>query len=345
VDVTINTNAQPAPDAEYVLTVEFTQGEGRLWADADHIVAREQIVLPWGQRRIEPHASTARVSVREDQSLIVEGEAFVARFNPSTGQLTSYEVAGEQQLAGPLRLNFWRPPTDNDRGNGMPRRQQVWRTAGDRATATSVEREVRDNTAHLAFDLEVPAEATTARLEYDVFGDGVMEIRVAVKPSGNDLPDLPRIGMQCQLREDLVQWKWYGRGPWENYWDRNTGAPLGIHSGNVNDLWYRYSEPQETANRTDVRWATFTDVDGSGVRFSSADKQELEMGAYPFDQGDLEGPRHYFDIPQREHITVHLAHRQMGVAGEDSWGARPLRKYTLPPDREYAYAFRIEPVR
>lgn len=345
VEITIETGAEPRSDAEYVLTVEFEQGADRPWAAADYVVAREQAMLPWGERPVAAHEAEGAVTIRGEDRIVVEGDGFAARFDAATGQLFSYEVDGSERLAGPLRLNFWRPPTDNDRGNGMPRRQRVWRSAGDGATATATTHEVAEGVGRLAFDLGVPAEQSTARVEYDVFADGAIEVRVTFRPAGDDLPDLPRVGMQCQISGRLSNWTWYGRGPWENYVDRKTGAYLGIHSGSVDDLWHRYSEPQETANRTDVRWASFTAGDERGIRFVSADEQLLEVGAYPFDQSDLEGKRHPTDIPNRDYITVHVAHAQMGVAGEDSWGARPLRKYTLPADREYRYAFRIEPIR
>jgi beta-galactosidase len=345
VEIEIETGAEPQSDGEYVLTVEFEQGVDRSWADANFVVAREQVMLPWNERTVAPHESEGEVTISGDEQIVVEGDGFAAQFDAATGQLTSYKTDGVERLAGPLRLNFWRPPTDNDRGNGMPRNQRVWRTAGDQATATAATHDVVDGVGKLAFDIGVPAEQSTARLEYDVFADGVIEVRMQFEPAGDDLPPLPRVGMQCQVTGELTKWSWYGRGPWENYVDRNTGAYLGIHSGAVDDLWYRYSEPQETANRTDVRWATFTGGDEQGLRFTTADDQLLEVGAYPFDQEDLEGKRHASDIPARDHITVHIAHAQMGIAGEDSWGAQPLRKYRLSSNRKYSYAFRIEPVR
>ena len=226
----------------------------------------------------------------------------------------------------------------------MPERHGVWRQAGDNATVTTKTVDADRNVCRLAFDLVVPAGETKARLEYDIYGDGVIDARVEVDPSGR-LPSLPRVGMQCQIDKGLDEWTWYGRGPWENYRDRNTGSFIGIYSGKVGDLWHPYLKTQENSNRTGVRWASFVGSDGTGLRFESADEQALEVGAYPVLQEDLEKGIRSVDLVERDSLTVHVANAQMGVGGEDSWGARTLEEYQLPADRDYHYAFRIIPVR
>ena len=244
-------------------------------------------------------------------------------------------------LRGPLRLNFWRAPIDNDRGNGMPDRHRVWRSAGDEARVEAKSEAMEENFARLNYDLKLPAGESTARLEYEVHADGVIDVRVAVDPRGANLPSLPRVGMQCQVAKALDKWSWYGRGPWENYRDRNSGAILGIHSGRIADLWHGYAKTQENSNRTDVRWTEFRASSGGGLRFESTDDQPLEVGCYPFAEADLDGERRAVDVPERDYLTVHISHAQMGVGGEDSWGARTLPQYQLPAGKIYRYAFRI----
>jgi beta-galactosidase len=163
------------------------------------------------------------------------------------------------------------------------------------------------------------------------------------KTAGDKLPAIPRVGMMCALKPEFKTWTWFGRGPEENYRDRKAGCPVGIWSGDVAKLWFPYVEPQETANRTDIRWSTFADEKKRGVCFRAADGQLLEMGAYPFSQSDLEGPHHPADIPLRDLVTVHIAHALTGVGGENSWGDWPLPQYQLPADREYRFAFSISP--
>ncbi|MGQ3052408.1 MAG: beta-galactosidase small subunit, partial [Roseateles sp.] len=266
-----------------------------------------------------------------------------AVLDDASGQLVSYRVAGRELLAGPLHLNFWRPPTDNDRGSDMPRVTAPWREAGPQARVTA-RSEHHDGGAHVvSYELSVPVGQTTATLAYRFAGDGRVRVDLALRPAGDKLPPIPRVGLSAALTKELRQWTWFGRGPEENYRDRADGYPLGVWSGDVARLWFPYSEPQETANRTGVRWARFVDTAGHGLQVRSADAQTLEVGAYPFAQGDLEHRRHPADIPRRDFVTVHIAHAQMGVGGENSWGAWPALRHQLHADRAYRFAFEITP--
>lgn len=338
--------SNPRADAEYHLNLEFLQGVDRPWAKADHIIAREQIELAWTHPKPPVHLSATRPGVRRDDSsglTNVEGKNFQAVFNDHSGQMTSYRIAGKELLVEPLRLNFWRPPTDNDRGR-MWGECGPWCEAGEKAKAVDREQKASGNAVVLSYDLAVPVGNSRVKLAYTIQGDGVIDIAYILKPEGRDLPPIPRVGMMCALVRDLSEWSWFGRGPEENYCDRKSGYPVGIWKGDVKKLWFPYVVPGETANRTDIRWSTFTDGDGKGLRFRTADEQLLEMGSYPFRQNDLENRRHPRDIPAGDLVTVHIANVQMGLGGEDSWGAWPLEKYLYRANREYQYAYRIEPV-
>ena len=337
------------PGAEYHLNLEFPQGADRPWARADHIVAREQLALAWttpapATPPAAPLASGAVVQDAAAHRTTVTGAGYVAILDDRTGQLVSYAVAGRELLAGPLHLNLWRPPTDNDRGSDMTRACAPWREAGPKAVVTSRadKREAGDHV--VTYELAVPVGRTTATLAYRFSNDGRVRVALELRPAGEKLARIPRVGLSAALAKDLRQWTWFGRGPEENYRDRAEGYPVGVWSGDVAKLWFPYSEPQETANRTGVRWATFLDSAGRGLRFRSADEQTLEVGAYPFSQDDLENRRHPADIPLRDFVTVHIAHAQMGVGGENSWGAWPAWKHVLHADRPYRFAFELTPV-
>ena len=151
----------------------------------------------------------------------------------------------------------------------MPGRCGVWRNAGAAATVTKMDGVLLENaTPRLAYQLAVPAADSTATVVYKIHGDGVIEVAATLKPAGK-LPEIPRVGMQCQLAEANPTWSWFGRGPGENDRDRKAGCPVGIWQGKVADLWFPYVRPQETANRTDVRWSTFTGASGKGLRFEA----------------------------------------------------------------------------
>jgi beta-galactosidase len=336
---------QTRPDAEYHLNVSFLLGRGTPWAKADHAISCEQVALPWGGRGPVAHKADEKPTLSrsaEPARTTVAGKDFTAVFDDLRGTLVSYQTGGTEQLAGPLALNFWRPPTDNDRGNQMPNRCAVWRDAGANATASSAKASIIGDAAIIRYDISVPAGNSAASIVYKVHGDGVVEVLTTLEPSGN-LAEIPRIGMQCQLTGADRKWTWFGRGPGENHIDRKSGCHAGIWVGPVKDLWFPYVEPQETANRTEVRWSTFTAPGGHAIRIEAAGDTLLEMGAYPFLQSDLEGPLHPIDIPVRNLTTVHISLAQMGVGGEDSWGARPLNQYLLPARGKYEFQFRIRP--
>lgn len=332
------------PGAEYHLTVEWLLGRKTAWAEADHVIARDQFQLPWGRRVVAPRPAEGNVRLEAaDDTSRVTGDGFEARFDNTRGVLSELRLNGQPVLASPLMLNFWRPPTDNDRGNKMPGRCAVWRAAGPTATVTRFRHRTAGGAAVLEYDLKVPAAKTTAQLAYTVHGDSAIEVRVEVLPQGK-LPEIPRLGLQCSLPGTGYRWEWFGRGPKENYQDRKTGYPVGVHAGRVADLWWPYARPQETANRTDVRWAAFTRSKAPGLKVVADPGHLLEVGAYPFAQEDLEGIRHPVDIPARDFTTVHIAHRQMGVGGENSWGARPLPEHTIQPTGSYSWSFTLLPL-
>lgn len=333
--------------SEYYLSLEFLQGSHTLWADRDFVIAREQLAFDSKPGPLVHESSLAAPTVSESQKnfVVVSGDGFGIEFDRSSGQMTSYVVGDREMLSGPLGLNFWRAPTDNDRGYKMPEICAVWKSAGTESTVAGYSASVDSGCVDLKFDLSVPAGDSAAVLAYRIFGDGAVRVGLEFSPSGEDLPVVPRVGMSCRLKPLYDLWSWYGRGPWENHRDRNTGYPVGVYSGKVKDLWFPYLEPQETANRTDVRWASFTDENGKGLKISSADGELMEVGAYPFSQADLENFSHPHEIPTRDYVTVQISDAQMGVGGENSWGAWPLDKYLLPADRKYQYAFLIQPVR
>ncbi|MFM7180312.1 MAG: glycoside hydrolase family 2 TIM barrel-domain containing protein [Verrucomicrobiales bacterium] len=347
VEVVIPTAKLPesAKNAECHLRVEFSESADRPWVKAGHIVSADEMGLPWSKRVDVPHVSelSAAIDSSVDTQTVVNGKSFRAVFENKTGRLTGYVIDGKERLAGPLALNFWRPPSDNDRGNKMPARTAIWREAGDKAVAQKFVSNLVGKVADLRFEITVPAGETRAELQYLVHGDGVIEVKTILKPKGK-LPEIPRLGMMCQLPGRDTTCEWFGRGPGENYRDRKQGYPTGIWSGKVADLWFPYVEPQETANRTEIRWSNFSAPDGTGIRFEAAGDSLLEMGAYPFLQSDLEGLLHPIDIPQRATTTVHVGLGQMGVGGEDSWGARPLPQYEFSADEEYSWQFRILPI-
>src|ERR1017187_9640872 len=266
-----------------------------------------------------------------------------------SGSLESYVQDGKELVAGPLVPNYWRSETDNDRGNGMARRQAVWHDAGVNRKVTGFQVEtVSPRLTKVTVETALPAGSSVQRIAYSVYGNGSVEVESVLTPGGN-LPDLPRIGLQMQIPGEFRTVAWYGRGPEENYWDRNTAAAVGRYSASIDKMWFPYPRPQETGNRTDVRWATFTNAQGIGWKVTGL--PTFYFSAWPFHMTEIDhfassapGHRHPSEIVFSKDITVNLDYRQMGIGGDDGWGARPHAEYTLPANEEYRHKFRLEPI-
>jgi beta-galactosidase len=157
------------------------------------------------------------------------------------------------------------------------------------------------------------------------------------------LPLLPRFGLQLGMPREYSQVRWYGRGPQETYWDRQTGAEIAIHQSTVDEWVFPYVRPQDTGNRTEVRWLTLTDAQGFGLRIRGV--QPLSASAWPYTIADVEAATHAYELPRREFNTVFLDWRLHGVGGDNSWGARTHPEYTLPGDQPYELRFTLSPQR
>lgn len=344
--------ASLTPGAEYFLTVSYALANDTSWAAKGHVMAWEQFAMPY---KSAPAAvattATSALNVSETSDAITVSNAkFTARFGKKTGVLESYEVAGTQLMTAALEPNYWRAPTDNDRGNGMPHRQAIWQDAAASRTVTSVKSEqVAPGIVKVTSAASVSAGNSAQQNVYTVHGDGTIDVESSFKAADTSVIDMPRFGMQMRIPNTLRKVTWFGRGPQENYWDRKLAAPVGLYTNTVDQMWFPYIEPQETGNHTDVRWVEFTDDKGVGMKATAMSL--ISFSAWPFRMSEIEhlkppstvGHRHPSEIAMSDDITVNLDYGQMGVGGDDSWGALEHREFRLPAT-EYKYAFRLEPV-
>ncbi|MBN1417304.1 MAG: DUF4981 domain-containing protein [Planctomycetes bacterium] len=332
------------PGAEYFLTVSFALARATRWAPAGHVVAWDQ--MPLSDRIPSPAAPASSGSApdlaSDGASFTVSGKDFRMRIGKASGAIESYAWKGRELLAAPIEPNFWRAPTDNDRGNNMVNWASAWASAGPRRTVSKIERvDGPAGAVRIAADMKLTAGDSTCRLVYTVFGDGRVDIEETLEPRG-DLPVIPRIGLQFRMPAGFDHVAWYGRGPHENYWDRKTSAAVGLYRARVADLIFEYVEPQENGQRTDVRWVTFTDEKGAGLKAYGF--PTIEFSAWPYTMEALQAAYHPYEIRRSAESTVNLDYRQMGVGGDDSWGARTHPEYTLPANRPYTYTVRLEPL-
>lgn len=339
---------RPAADSkhEYFLTLRFKLKEDSSWADQGHVVAAEQFEIPVvGTDSAEDGRNQSGGDLHVDDSgdnIVVESEDFAVRINKQSGALESLRHGDRELITDSLEPNFWRAPTDNDRGNGMPHRLDEWKEAGKERKVVSCEMNITDSgVVEIAVEQQLPANETPLRTCYNVYSSGKVEIRMTMDPVGK-LPELPRFGMQMAVASELKNIAWFGRGPHENYVDRNSGALVSCYESTIDEFIHDYVRPQENANRTDVRWFTLTDDQGRGLLV--AGKPHLSMSAWPYSQEELTDAQHVNELPQEvEAITVNVDQAQMGLGGDDSWGALPYPEYTLPPVSR-SYAFTLMPI-
>ncbi|MFF3736215.1 glycoside hydrolase family 2 TIM barrel-domain containing protein [Streptomyces sp. NPDC002566] len=340
--------AAPAPGAEYFLNLSFTTREDTKWAKAGFEVARQQLAVDAGSPAVTPVPldSVPALRFREDEtSVTVTGEDFSLTVDKKAGVITRYRAGGEKLITSGPVPNFWRAPTDNDRGNGQHTRNQTWRDAGARREVTGVSvRALRDRAVEIKVAGTLPTTTrSTYTTTYTVFGNGEIKVDNTLHPGAASLPYIPEVGTLLFLPDRLERIHYYGRGPEENHWDRNDATDVGLYSGTVTGQWTPYLRPQENGNKTDVRWIALTDRDGAGLLVSG--EPLLEVNASHFTPEDLSvGARHDFQLTPRKEVVLRLNHRQMGVGGDNSWGAHTHDEYKLFADRDYSYTYRLRPL-
>ncbi len=335
-------------ESEYLLKIEFALAGKASWAPKQHLLAWDQFSLQTPELRqyISKLKSGLNVLDTDDQ-IKITGDDFTAIFSKKRGQLESYVVNDSEMLVEPLIPNFWRVPTDNDGGvnaggSKMPQRLGIWKYAGQKRKTDSVICEKTESDEIIVtIKSTLNAKGSKLTTRYKVFVDGAIQVRNTLKPAGK-LPNIPRIGMQMKMPKKYTNLQWYGNGPHESYWDRKDGAAVGIYSENVTKPEHVYIRPQENGNKTDVRWMILADKKGDGIKVTGMPL--LSVSAWPYSMEDLAKAWHPYEIPTRNYVTVNIDYKQMGVGGDNSWGARTHPEYTLPA-KAYEYEFIIEPVR
>lgn len=340
--IEIATNQQPVSTSEYMLRVRFDQTEATPWNPIGMPIAWDEFPLPWGHRTppTPNHSeSAAKISETADR-VTIQANDLTAIIDKSRGILTSIKIKNHEWLVSPLQLNFWRPLTNNDRGAKFGEKLKIWQYAGAKSRATHVSTSQEGNDALVVCKLQVPAGDSSATVHYRVTGAGQILIDTDFRAAGKQ-PMIPRIGYQCEIPNRTPVWKWFGKGPQENYIDRCSGAWTSVHEGLIPNLFYGYIDPQEAGNRTGIRWATLTGQTGENVRLDATGGSLLEMSLYPCAATDIALATHQSEIPDRDFFTLNIEHRQSGIGGINSWGATALPKYQLPTHKTYRWSFML----
>ena len=332
-------------EGEYLLNLYAMQRTAGQLIPEGHIVASEQVVLrEFDFAAIAAPTGTITIEKNEDYVAAYVGETAVL-FSLKSGVLQRYVSNGRDIMSQLPEPWFWRAPTDNDWGESLQRTCNVWRTNRARTIDSSVEeREDMLIVKNVRELVDAPSIYTTV---YTFMADGSLKVEVDWECKGEFVPELPRFGMRMVFPQNYKNFKFYGRGPWENYSDRNESSFLGLYEQSTDEQLFNYVRPQESGNKTDVRWLELTNNRGVGVRIEGL--QPLSVSAMPYRSEDLDPglgmkkQMHYSDIEPRREVVLHVDLAQRGLGGDCSWGTSPHDPYRLTADR-YAYGYIITPI-
>lgn len=338
ISVPYNLPASVSADEECFLTISFITKEGSKWAAKGHEVAFEQFKLPVKFNNNSAKADFSAIEHQEStDQLVITGDCFKAAFSKLTGALNAYEFKGRELLKEDLRPNFWRACVDNDYGNKLNERCAVWRVAGISSPLTAFKvTKVEDATTVTSEYILNSAKNSALKITYTITCDGEITVNMILTP-GTELPEIPEIGMLFEMDKSFENIVWFGNGPQDTYWDRQKGARIGLYTGKVAEQLAPYLRPQESGNKTEVRWAAITDSNGFGIKVSGV--PTVEVNALPYTPQEIEKYDHHYKLPEIDKTVVRVNYRQMGVGGDTSWGAKTHPEFTLPADRVYEYSF------
>jgi len=332
----------------YFLKLSFrTKAESEL-LPMGHETAWEQFRFPlYRTAEIQSLNELPKLRLNDgEDSAIIGGDDFSIIFDKASGTLTSYEYKGTQLILSGPQPNFWRAPTDNDFGGGWQKKLAVWRDAGARRTLEGmVVEKMSDREVRIQTNAALEAGNSSYTTSYTVLGNGEIIVEGHFVPGDTTLPRMPRFGMQMTIPKQFSHIEWFGRGPHESYWDRKAGAAMGRYEGSVAEQFHPYVRPQETGNKTDVRWLALTNDEGTGmliVGMPALSISALHFTIDDLDPGEEKQQRHAGELEERELVNLNIDYKQMGVGGINSWGPTALPQYSLDP-MEYVYGFRLRP--
>lgn len=342
---------QGEPGTEYFLHISALTREETPLVPKGHLAASEQWKLPVTSLPVSaPVLSGTLSTVDEAEYVTINGASMSVTFSKKNGEITKYMIDGNNYLKEGLRPNFWRPLTDNDVANKLGDRSETWKNAGNelslKAFSADIATDKKSVVVKVTYDM--PLQESSSSVVYTVYADGIIKTAYSFVPGEKQLPEIPRVGMRMILEGDYDQMTWLGRGPQENYWDRKSGADIDLYKASVWEQYHPYVRAQETANKSDVRWVALQDQAGNGILVKSG-CEPLNVSAWNFPMKDIEyipssiQHIHGGSIEKKDMVWLNIDSKQMGVGGDNTWGAQTHPEYTITPVRQ-EYSFFIIPV-
>lgn len=339
---------------EIVCNLRFVTTNDKGLLKKGHEVAHEQFVLTdYSFPSIEAIASAQGEKVAKEEHVAytvvsAKNQNIKVTFDKSNGFISYIDAYGQPLLADGYQMlpDFWRAPTDNDFGADIQRKLRAWRNPRMEMTSFNVEESGLNQVATAEYDIK--ATDSKLKLVYTITPEGkiIVNQKLTVNPDAKEKPQLMRYGMSLRMPEECDSIQFYGKGPEENYIDRNNSAMLGVYNQSVDSQYYPFIRPQESGNKTMVRyWKVFNKL-GYGLEFTS--NAPMECQSLPYTEDDLttgmeKKQHHSGDLVERPFTDVHIAQKQLGLGCVNSWGAWPRSEYQLPY-QDYDFTFVITPI-
>ncbi|TLP70546.1 glycoside hydrolase family 2 TIM barrel-domain containing protein [Maribacter sp. ACAM166] len=349
------------PEDEYILEISLIQKEASPMLPKGHEIAWDQFMLHEAIKPLSfaPYGKPLKINT-SGEDIQIENEKTNLRIDIRTGEIISWIFQGSEITNQPIRPNFWRPPTDNDLGNDMQNRLKIWQDATYNYKAELIE-PPKKSRQKVVFKVRytLPNNEAEVMIVYTLASNGRLKVNYNFEPKQKDLPKIPRIGMYMTLPQNFTEVTWYGNGPEESYWDRKTAVKTGIYNGKIVDQFHRYPRPQETGNKTDVHWAKISN-DKISLKVQSGNHL-LNTSVWPFVMTELDfnaekdgaesasglvpvTKNHGADIKIGNTVQWNIDYLQMGVGGDNSWGALVHDEYIINP-QPYTYSFILQPIK
>jgi beta-galactosidase len=344
-DIKLNLPALKAENGvEYYLQLFAYDKQGNEFIEPGFEVAREEFAFADNNYFVsKKQEGSLEISIKDEMATITSGNTeFI--FSLKDGRaLISLKTDGRNLFRELPRLNFWRAPVDNDFGSREHYNLRLWDAAGHNIIYTYRGKEESDLGISFAYRAKLRGVEAFVDILYTVHNDGSLTTDLHYQAQSDELPEMMRFGMLMVLPKQYNHFNWYGRGPRENYIDRNADTFMGIWEGLVEEQAYPYYRPQETGNKTAVRWLTLTNENGRGIRIEGAQPLSVSATNYrpeDLDPGMTKKQQHWSDVIPRNETILCVDLFQRGVAGLNSWGAKPLDEYRFS-EKEYRYSYTL----
>ncbi len=347
-DFTIPVKSKQKSGNEYFLNVFYSVKQAEPFLEAGHVMAYDQFELGKPVAAAESVAKGELKSNTSGNLCTITGKDFTAVFDLQAGVLKSYSFKGASIIENGPQPSFWRAPTDNDIGAGFNKSMRMWRNAYQEGTIADAKvNVVSPQQIEVIFSKNLVNGDAVASQKMTVYADGAIKVDNSFEAVKGNYKLMMRIGNDLKINRQLDKISWYGRGPGESYWDRKTASLVGIYSQTLSEQYYPYARPQESGNKSDVRWYSLTNAKGRGLRVEFA-TDLLNCSALPYSLDDLDPEAdkkqyHSGELVPRNEIYMHIDLQQTGVQGIDSWGSWPMEKYRIS-FHGYKYSYIIKPL-